>query len=422
MIKMVLLSFVFCVLADLGAQKIGGQLSPWMPGLMDIHHISTGRGNSAFCILPDGTTLLIDAGDMSETHPRTTSSRNASLVPNSKKTAPGWIVDYIDQFRPREGKRQLDYSLITHYHDDHFGEMDSLRESYKGKYVLTGITAVGSYIPIGKLIDRGHSFPINLKSKSVQNQEVFLKDAFHMLATLRNYWAFIQYQCKKNGLQQESLQVGSTTQIKLDHQPGIYSDFSIFNVASNGIVWTGNNEDSYSIFKYGEYPGENPLSNCIKIRYGLFDYFTGGDIGGIDAFGETDTNSMESHLAPVVGAVDVATLNHHGNRDSQNLFYVRILRPRVWIQQNWSADHPGEEVFRRISSTKLYPGERDIFSTVMLDGAKEVIGEKLDQYKSQHGHIVIRVHPRGERYEVIILNDKTTTREIVSIHGPYHAR
>lgn len=63
---------------------------------------------------------------------------------------------------------------------------------------------------------------------------------------------------------------------------------------------------------------------------------------------------MESHIAPVVGPVDVATLNHHGNRDSQCTEYVRTVRPRVWIQQNWSSDHPGEEVLRRITSKELY--------------------------------------------------------------------
>ena len=36
---------------------------------MELHHINTGRGNAGFYIFPDGTTMLVDAGDMSETHP-----------------------------------------------------------------------------------------------------------------------------------------------------------------------------------------------------------------------------------------------------------------------------------------------------------------------------------------------------------------
>ena len=154
----------------------------------------------------------------------------------------------------------------------------------------------------------------------------------------------------------------------------------------------------------------------------MFDYYTGGDISGVNAIGATDFNSLESNIAPVVGPVDVATLNHHGNRDSQNAFYVRTLRPRVWVQQNWSSDHPGEEVLRRILSKEIYPGERDVFSTVMLAANKKVIGNRLDAYKSQEGHIVVRVYNDGKKYNVYILNDKDEKRNVVNKFGPYEAR
>ena len=170
------------------------------------------------------------------------------------------------------------------------------------------------------------------------------------------------------------------------------------------------------------YPGENPLSNGIRIDFGKFNYYTGGDISGIDGMGQTDLDALESHVAPVIGPVDVATLNHHGNRDSQNPFYVRTIRPRVWIQQNWTADHPGEEVLRRMTSKQLYPGERDIFSTIMLQGTKDVIGGRLDQYKSQKGHIVIRVYNHGNSYDIYVLNDSSEEREILAKYGPYEAR
>jgi len=47
---------------DSGAESVGGPLSPWSPGTLDIHHIDTGRGNSAFIVAPDGITILIDCG------------------------------------------------------------------------------------------------------------------------------------------------------------------------------------------------------------------------------------------------------------------------------------------------------------------------------------------------------------------------
>ena len=38
-------------------------LPAWSQGNLDIHHISTGRGNATYFVFPDGTTLLIDAGE-----------------------------------------------------------------------------------------------------------------------------------------------------------------------------------------------------------------------------------------------------------------------------------------------------------------------------------------------------------------------
>ena len=415
----------FFFLIFLMMQIANGQnrkLPKWQPGFLDIHHINTGRGDAAFMVFPDGTTMLVDAGDMSETHPRTTSRRNAKLVPNKSKTAPQWIVDYIEQFLPEKQELKLDYALITHYHDDHFGELDSLRKIAPGGYQLTGIMEVGTLIPIIKLIDRGFDFPINLKDGKVQSQERFSKDKYGMIPTLKEYWKFIAYQSEKVGLKNETLQVGSNHQIILRKHPKDYPDFSVQNIASNGNIWTGYDDSFYSLFKQGEYPGENSLSNVIRIDYGKFNYYTGGDISGINGFGQTDLSDVESHVAPVIGAVDVATLNHHGNRDSQNPFYVRTIRPRVWIQQNWTADHPGEEVLRRITSKKLYPGDRDIFSTIMLQGTKDVIGGRLDQYKSQKGHIVVRVYDNGDTYDIYVLDDTSEKREIISKHGPYKAR
>jgi ribonuclease BN (tRNA processing enzyme) len=140
------------------------QLPPWQRGYFDIHHISTGRGDCAYLVFPDGTTLLVDAGDMSDTRARVLSPRNTARKPNPSRTAPEWIADYIRQFAPQGRPPVLDYALITHYHDDHMGEWDKTRQrSASGGYALTGIMGVGEQIPIHCLLDRGHEFPISLK-------------------------------------------------------------------------------------------------------------------------------------------------------------------------------------------------------------------------------------------------------------------
>jgi beta-lactamase superfamily II metal-dependent hydrolase len=407
--KAVLLLSLILSFAKPMVAKQKEQLDPWKPGCLEIHHISTGRGNSIFCIFPDGTTLLIDAGDMSALHPRVISDRNCPIRPDNSKTAPQWIADYILSVYP-QAKQGIDYALITHYHDDHFGEADSSRKRSPNGYLLTGITEVGSILPIHTLIDRGFEEPVNLFSQSFTDK--YLSDDYHIVQTLINYKQFIEYQETK-GLQHKKFMVGSHTQIIQKNTPKKYPDFRIQNLFGGGKIWYGSGDSSFNALPAGIYPGENPLSLGIRITYGKFDYYTGADIAGIDTNGQQDFNSMEAQSAPIVGAVDVATLNHHGNRDSQSPVWVRSLRPQVWVQQTWSADHPGEDVLRRITSRTLYPGDRDIYSTCMCDANRTVIGSAIDKsYTSTSGHVVVKVAPEGNSYSVIVTDDSTRGNRI----------
>jgi hypothetical protein len=58
----------------------------------------------------------------------------------------------------------------------------------------------------------------------------------------------------------------------------------------------------------------------------------------------------------------------------------------------------------------------------MLQPLKDVIGNRLNQYKSQNGHIVVRVYNGGSRYAIFVLNDASREREITARFGPYEAR
>lgn len=312
------------------------KLPAWEEGHLDIHFISTGSGNSTFILMPDGTSLLVDAGDLNQN-----SDRLAPPVPDQTKTPGQWIAEYIHQVHPKGSQAELDYVLITHYHSDHIGLYLPQSETHPGGgYKLSGISEVGSIIPVKKIIDSGDDF-----RRIGQNIEI------GDLNQLEEYRKFINYQSRANGLQYEKFRVGSYSQLKMKNKPGEYPDFIVKNLFSNGVI-SAVSDSSIAIrkFKAGDYPPENDLSSGIRISYGLFDFYTGGDIPGIGHTGSPDTESMESLVAPVIGNIDVATLNHHGNRNSQNEFYVRTLQPRVWIGQSWTIRHPGEEVLRRIMS------------------------------------------------------------------------
>lgn len=407
------------------AQEVGQPLPAWEEGFLDLHHINTGRGDAAFFVLPDGTTLLVDAGESTEDDPRTLSERNTPRYPNNSKLAYEWIVDYIRQFTPASKENGIDYALITHFHSDHFGQTNSYGPlSEKGNYQLTGLVGVGDQLKIGKLLDRDYpdynTSAVNFGTKeSLQKlMESGNVTTSSYLNSVLNYWKFLEFQRAENGMEVEKFAAGKLNQIHLVND-GDYPTFSIRNIQGNGWAWTGVDEEVFDL----QSKNENDLSLGIRISYGEFDYFTGGDISGLGPYGEANFNSVESNIAPVIGPVDVATLNHHGNRDSQNHYYVRTLRPRVWVQQSWSSDHPGDDVLRRITSTELYPGQRDVFTTSMLEANKLVIGDRIDRvYGSTQGHILIRVAPGGDSYRVFILEDSDEERKIKAIFGPYQAR
>ncbi len=398
----------------------GHSLPAWQKGYLDIHHINTGRGNAAFFILPDGTTLLVDAGELDPTEPRTTSARNTPIRPNASRQPYEWIAGYIRQFSPAKEKAAIDFALITHFHDDHFGGWypDAPLSSDKS-FVRSGITGVGDLIPIHQLLTRNYHYPV--EPETVIRA---LPAGNHFAKSWSNYQAFLK-SAGSRGMQTEFFRAGSVSQIRLLRDPSRFPDFQVRNLKTNDLVWTGTDTTAQHHFKPVNgadpktWPDENSLSNAFLLRYGGFRYYTGGDNPGTIFFGDSSWRDTESLMAPVTGRVDVATMDHHGNRDAVNETLVKALQPRVWIEQVWTADHPGHEVLIRVMS-KLYAGPRDLFATNMMEAARLVIGPLVDQsYKSQQGHVLVRVLPGGASYYVIILDDADTTRNVKAVFGPY---
>lgn len=400
---------LFAMGAALAGQEAGRPLPPWEPGLLDIHRISTGKGDAVFFILPDGTTLLVDPGATGREGPRVTEQR-----PNNSRTPGAWVLRYLRERWPAGFSQRLDYALLTHFHDDHMGAIrpDSKR-SEKGPYQLSGITEVLDGIPATTLIDRGwpaYDYPAPLKNR-----------------TMENYRAFVEFQQRQPGVKVERFQPGRNDQIVLRHAPAKYPTFEVRNVASNGEVWTGvasetrHHFPALSEIAEADWPSENMCSIVLRMSYGKFDYYMGGDIPGIVDDGSPMWHDVETPVAQAVGPVDVAVLNHHGSIDSENPYFLSALRPRVHVFSVWSPGQPGPRVLHRLVSERLYPGPRDIFATNMTEAAKVVI-MNISKVISQHGHIVIRVENGGNSYRIFILDDTAETYRVLATHGPYESR
>jgi hypothetical protein len=398
---------------------VGQPLPAWQEGYLDLHHINTGRGNAAFFVLPDGTTLLFDAGELDPTDPRTTSRRNTPERPDSSRHPYEWIAGYIKKVAP--GK-SIDYAVISHFHDDHFGSWyPAAPLSADGRFALTGITGVGDLLGIHTLLTRDWHYPIDPATLLAQRPA-----ADHYRHTWDNYLAFV---AAKKDMRTEFLRAGSRTQIHLLHQAAKWPGCYVQNIKSNGWIWTGVDSAVKQHFPPIDpndrktIPDENPLSNAIVIHYGPFSYYTGGDNPGNVFLGDAPWRDVETDIAKVVGEVDIATMDHHGNRDALNADFVSILRPRVWIEQVWTADHPGHEVLIRATSQLLYPGPRDLFATNMMEANELVIGPLVaNAYKSRQGHIVVRVLPGGSTYYIVILDDSNEKGLVKQVFGPYGSK
>jgi hypothetical protein len=157
--------------------------------------------------------------------------------------------------------------------------------------------------------------------------------------SLQNYRNFIRINREKR-MEPALFKAGSRTQITLRYRPLQYPDFYVQNIKANGLVWTGKDSSVQQLFSEMDandpktWPDENPLSLALVIHYGPFSYYTGGDNPGNIFYGDAPWRDVETPMAKAIGEVDVATMDHHGNRDAVNEFLVKTFKPRVWIGQS----------------------------------------------------------------------------------------
>lgn len=388
------------------AESALSTLEPWKPGMLDIHHLAYGRGNSTFVLCPDGTTILIDAGT-------TEDSLEVSCAQKpSAQVRPGeWIASYILRQMEPAGREELDYALITHIHPDHVGDLGPENPpSRKGNYRLTGISDVDARVPIRKLIDRGfpeYDYPLPVQAPFALNYLEYVRSR------------------QSRGESTERVVVGSAAQIRLIRNPDPYRNFMVRNLAANGEVWTGTGEDRRKCFpelknlQQSDYPTENMCSIAIRMSYGKFDYFTGGDLTSDTEESGESWRDIETPVARAAGPVEVAVADHHAYFDAVGADFVRELRPEVFIVPSWYVAHPGTLQLRRMLSRQLYAGDRDLYATCIMPANRIVNNQFIAKVRSTEGNIVVRVPPSGEQFHVIVTDNADDSDRIKLAAGPY---
>ncbi len=390
------------------------RLQAWSEGYMDIHCINSGNGECTFFILPDGTTMLVDAGE----YPWNASS-DVPRRPNAETRPYKVYARYIRHFMP-EGKTAIDWCAPSHFHIDHIGSSQSATATHpEGGFPLTGLTGVYNEIPFNRLLDLGYS--------SYADTDIPPLDGEYATG---GYWkTFIDWAVTNKGMQADRFRAGEE-QITLLNDKAAYSNFKIFNFIANTKVWGkylgifDKVNDTVKAAEYENYKG-NPSSAGFHISYGNFDYISAGDLE------KAPQNGLADYYKNYVSTrLDVFKANHHFNANSWGSGMREQFDPRVILAHITKVNQPDWTIVDGIQTGTGGTGTdgnpityrtgyaNDIFFTNLAtsNADNEANKAKLTDYD---GHIVVRVSPGGEVYYVYMLDDTNFRYRIKAVYGPY---
>lgn len=248
-------------------------------GWLEIYLVNVGQGDATLIVGPQGKTVLVDAG------------KSSSAAQN--------ILNLINEL----GIASLDYTISTHYDQDHIGAFCDLFSSI-------GQPDVAAY-------DRGG----DRRSSGSSAQPAFFVDYMNCAGAKRTRLEPGSFIDLGDGAAMYVLAVGDA-----DYMDGRgTSDYTVLYDESS--IECANHENEKSI--------------ALLVTYGGFDFLLSGDLTGIDdppINCDKDSVNVEVPVGSlIVGSmfnrgVDVFHLDHHGSESTGNTSdYVALIAPEVAV-------------------------------------------------------------------------------------------
>ena len=219
----------------------------------------------------------------------------------------------------------------------------------------------------------------------------------------------------------ERFRAGSNQQFVLVNNPEKYQNFEVRNIVSSGELWTGEGDKTQKLIPEGVVNvSENNLSAGVRVSYGDFDYFNGGDVSGRIPLNAEPWEDVETAVGKVLGPVEVMEVNHHANPDAMGEMFLNYVRPQVIVIQLWHVIQLNLTVLRSMGNKSINPNLKHIIPTNVPDISKSYLGShEIGRLTGDGGHVVIKVEPGGKQYSVLLLTDADESYKVKSIHGPY---
>ena len=382
--------------------EVGKMLPLWEEGYLDIHMINSARGECSFLILPDGTTVVVDVGEI----PPTMGEYPISQLPSVDIRPTTTYARYIKNFLP-EGKSWIDYCHISHFHNDHFGDPGIEAERNPIGYRKIGAMALYDLIPFKNILDRAYpNYLPEGESKTAPIDHAWFLEEWKMLIK----WG------EENGVLQGARFTAGKEQIKLLYNKEKYSNFKTFNICENGYgyyIKSGETTPKKNGSKSDS--GGNPSSCGFYLKYGDFDYVTAGDITS------APQNRMAYYFRDCADGtkLDAIKGGHHLSSNSYGGQMEAYMFPEVILNQNFYKKQPDIGLL----NNKIFPLiKAKVFTT---NAHPEALAENPETYAKMNGydgHLVLRVAPGGASYHVYVLDATDFEYRVKSIHGPYTSK
>ena len=397
--------------AGMSDKAVGRAWKGWKKGHFQVHFIYTGVAESSFLIFPDGTSMLLDCGDHNAVG---RGPLAVPVLPSPDRHSGEWIARYVERVNPHGS--DVDYMMLSHYHCDHAGDPEFNAGTVRrggDEFALSGFTQAAERLTFRRVVDR--AWPD-------YNDPLPLPDNAHggCVGHIRSLYERMQ---KQWGTQIEQFRVGETGQIRLQHNPKRYPDFSVRNLCGSGRIATpdGRIIDLYAkrIASGAKELNENGLSMGIIVTYGDFRYYSAGDFCDSFTLGDGTEVDIEKELSKVCGPVHVAKVNHHGHY-SMPAPLVSALRAKVWVTCVWDQLHDVAPVMERLADRSLYPGSRVLCPCIFpAERRAEDAGSPwLDDIEPtcfDGAHVILDVEPGGKHYSITCLDARDESMTIRSV-------